>query len=304
LTCTKAHQTLVLILEIFDSKREEMQISQPSKPKSKRVPKLSTELLAHYRAVSSQTLTVVGIETSGLSSERDRMIEISVLVGDLESGVQHQQSHLINPELEISYDTIRFTGITQPNLDYSPTAAQILPDYLPLLKNGVITSHNLAIDYKFLQAEYKRLGIDFARSEHDQLCTVQLSRLLLPDLHSRRLPALVRYFGFATDFGNNFGTKSYHRAAADTHTCWLLAQRLLKEIRQEPDQQLLSRIQRQWLNLNQVAEILDCSEAEAQTELVKAGLRSRPVGRTGELLYQRGGVESVAGCQSSVNRFH
>lgn len=280
-----------------------MQISQPSKPKSKRVPKLSTELLAHYRAASSQTLTVVGIETSGLSSERDRMIEISVLVGDLGSGIQQQQSHLINPELEISYDTIRFTGITQPNLDYAPTAATVLPDYLPLLRNGVITAHNLAIKYKFLQAEYKRLGIDFTRSDSDQLCTVQLSRLLLPDLHSRRLPALVRHFGFVTDFGN-FGVKSYHRAATDTHTCWLLAQRLLKEIQQAPDQQLLSRIQRQWLNLNQVAEILDCSEAEAQTELVKAGLRSRPVGRTGELLYQRGGVESVVGCQLSVNRFH
>jgi len=55
----------------------------------------------------------------------------------------------------------------------------------------------------------------------------------------------------------------------------------------------IARIHKQWLNLSQIAEILDCTEVEAQLELVKAGLRSRPVGRSGELLYQRGGVESI-----------
>jgi len=274
-----------------------MQISQPPQrsPKSKQAPKLAIDLLAHYRSVMMQTLTVVDLETSGFTAERDRIIEISVLVGNLESGILHQKTDLINPECEISYDAIRFTSITQPMLDYAPTAAEVLPDYLSLLGNGILTAHNLSSDYKFLQAESKRLGIDFHRSNHETLCTVQLSRLLLPELRSRRLPALVRHFGFGHDISKNTTSNSTtsHRAAANALTCWQLVQRLLKEIHQESDRNLLVRIHKQWLNLSQIAEILDCTEVEAQLELVKAGLRSRPVGRSGELLYQRGGVESI-----------
>ncbi len=251
----------------------------------RQIPRLSEELLEYYRIVSLQTLTVVDLETTGLNPDSDRVIEVSIVIGDLKSGIQAQHTQLINPEITLPFNTIRFTGITQPMVDYALLAGQIWTEYLPLLNQGILTAHQLSFDYRFLQAEYERLNTKFVRPTNAQLCTVQLSRLLLPDLHSRRLPALVRHFGFKVN--------EFHRAAPDALACWLLAKKLLTEIQDESDEKLLTRMQRQWINLPQVAEILGCSESEAQTELVKAGLRSRPIGRNGDLLYQRGDVESV-----------
>lgn len=262
-----------------------MQVSYPLSHISRQVPRVSTELLDYYRWVSSQPLTVVDLETTGSNASCDRIIEIAVLTGDLTSGIQHQVTDLINPEVVIPYNIIRFTGITQPMVDYSAIESEVLPKYLPMLQSGILTAHNFNFDYRFLQAAYARLGINFVRLGTEQLCTVQLSRLLLPDLPSRRLPALIRHFGF------NVGKS--HRAEADTLACWLLAKELLNVIQNESNEELLTRFARQWVDLQQAAFILNCSELEAQMKLVSAGVRSRPVGRSGDLLYQRGQVEQV-----------
>jgi DNA polymerase-3 subunit epsilon len=59
---------------------------------------------------------------------------------------------------------------------------QILPKYLPMLQSGVLVAHNIGFDYSFLKAEYQRLGTEYIAPK--QLCTVKLSRLLLPNLPS------------------------------------------------------------------------------------------------------------------------
>ncbi|MCY7283856.1 MAG: 3'-5' exonuclease, partial [Cyanobacteria bacterium CAN_BIN43] len=115
------------------------------------------------------------------------------------------------------------------------------------------------------------------------LCTVQLSRLMLPDLSSRSLPNLVRHFGFQVG-------KS-HRAEADTLACWLLAKQLLTEILNEPDEVLLARFAQQWLPLKDAAKLLNCSQPKAKVLL--AVIPSRQSGRSGTLMYRRGDVERV-----------
>lgn len=253
---------------------------------------LSTELLAYYRNLSSALFTVVDVETTGRYAWENRIMELSVLQATLSDGIQQHQTDLINPQTRVPLRIAHFTGIKQPMVDAAPEGKEIFPKYLPLLSQGILTAHNLEFDYPFLQAEYARLGTEFTRPESDQLCTVQLSRLMLPDLPSRSLPNLVRHFEF--EVGRS------HRAEADTLACWLLVQMLFTELLEQPDRTLLERFSRQRIPLKVAAQLLGCSAVEAQAMLETAGVASKFVGRgrTGTWMYRRGEVEQV------VQRLH
>lgn len=248
---------------------------------------LSTELLAYYRRISQQRLTVVDVETTGRYPSSSRVIEVSVLQASLADGIQQQKTNLIHPQTRIPAKIARFTGISQAMVETELPAAAVLPDYLPLLNTGILTAHNLEFDYPFLQAEYRRLGIEFNRPDTAHLCTVQLARLMLPDLPSRSLPDLVRHF--------QFPVSQSHRAEADTLACWFLAERLLTEMLQEEDSDLLARFARQWIPAGYAARILGCSQTEAISRLSAAGAASRfgGRGRSGTIMYRRGEVERM-----------
>jgi DNA polymerase III subunit epsilon len=246
---------------------------------------LSTELLTYYRQLSRQQFTVVDVETTGKNASVNRVMEVSILRATLAKGVQRQETALINPQIPIPERIARFTGISQSLVETAPTAAEVLPDYLPLLSTGVLTAHNIEFDYPFLQAEYSRLGTDFVRPESDRFCTVQLSRLMLPDLPSRSLPDLVAHFQFKVG--------QSHRAEADTQACWLLAERLLTEILNESDQVVLARFAQQWMPLKYAAKLLGCSQREGRSRLSAAGVPSRAKQGSGILMYRRGDVEQV-----------
>lgn len=246
---------------------------------------LSTDLLAYYRQFSQQLFTVVDVETTGRYASSDRVIEVSVLQATLAEGIIQQQTDLINPQTRIPEKIIQFTGITQKMVDYASIGSDVFPTYLPLLSTGILTAHNVEFDYPFLQAEYQRLGIVFKRSEAEQLCTVQFSRLMLPDLPSRRLPYLVKHFQF------NVGKS--HRAEADTLACWLLTKHLMTEILNEPDDALLARFARQWMPLKYAAQLLGCSQKDAQARLAIVPSRFVKRGSTETFMYRRGDVERV-----------
>ena len=247
---------------------------------------LSTELLAYYRRVSQSPLTVVDVETTGALPYRGaRVIEVSILQASLEHGISHQETHLINPGVRIPPMITRVTGITSSMVAQGLFPEDVWPDCLDRLETGVLTAHNLAFDYSFLQAEYRHLEHRFVRPVEQRFCTVLLSRLLLADLPSRSLPNLVEHFGF------NVGPS--HRAGADTRACWLLAEHLLRQIQSESEPGLMERFGRQWISLQEAAAILKCPQKVAQQLLDKSGIESRISKRKNHPLYRRGDVEKT-----------
>ena len=255
---------------------------------------LSTDLLFFYRQVSHQVLTVVDVETTGHQPDSSRVIEISVLQASLESGIHHQQTHLINPQVPVPPSITQFTGISQEMVAQAPLAEDVWQDYLPLLNMGTLTAHNLSFDYGFLQSEFRHLDIGFTRPNSEQLCTVILARLMLPDLPSRSLPNLVQHFGFPVN--------TSHRAEADTLACWLLAKLLLTEIQNEPDDTLLDRFANQWLSLRDAAAILGMSTQQARAALKRSHVKPRLVGQYRTPQYQRGDVEQLFRASQSSNQ--
>lgn len=245
----------------------------------------SKQLLTFYRSLISQTFSVVDVETTGSLAYKERVTEISVLQASLKNGIQHQSTTLVNPEKPIPLKIVEITGITQAMVNTAPLPGEVFPEYLPLLNNGILTGHNLAFDYGFVKAEYRRLEVAFARPAAERLCTVQLARLMLPDLPSRSLPDLVQHFQFPVERS--------HRAEADAIACWLLAKKLLTEIHEAPDEVILERFGREWIPLKLAARLLECTQSKAQKHLKEAGILFRPSARSGTPMYRRGEVEQL-----------
>jgi DNA polymerase-3 subunit epsilon len=255
----------------------------------------SQDLLAYYRQVSQSLLTVVDVETTGsLPARGARVIEVSLLQATLAEGVQHQETYLINPGVRVPKMITQVTGITPAMVAQGTFPEAVWPECLEQLEQGVLTAHNLEFDYSFLQAEYRHLEHRFLKPPEQQFCTVLLSRLLLADLPSRRLPDLVRHFQF--DVGTS------HRAEADTYACWLLAQNLLTHIQNEADDVLLALFARQWVRLQDAAALLQQPQKVVQARLTEAGVESRFSKRKNRPLYRRGDVEQLLLAQDDAEQ--
>jgi DNA polymerase III subunit epsilon len=246
---------------------------------------LSTDLLAFYRRIATQDLTIVDLETTGFGPPVARAIEISIIKANYRDGIQQQVTHLINPGVRVPEMITRLTGISQAMVASADPASEVWPQCLPLLASGTFTAHNAAFDYPFVSAELKLLGHEFHQPSTEHFCTVIFSRVMLPELPSRSLPNLVKHFQF--DVGRS------HRAAADTMACWLLAQRLLTEICETEDEVLIQRFGQMWMPMREVTKIFGTRQSIAQRHLQAAGIEPRLSSRNKTLMYKRSDVERV-----------
>lgn len=246
---------------------------------------LTDQLLAYYRRLPSAVLTVVDVETTGSRPPDARVIEIAVVQGSLEHGVTYEDTFVVNAGVRVPASITRLTGITTAMVQEGAAVEEVWQALRSPLNQGVLTGHNLAFDYGFIQTEYQRLGQSYQRPEVDRFCTVLLSRLLLADLPSRSLPQLVRHFGF--DVGRS------HRAMADTQACWLLANLLLDRLAQTPDAVLKQQFAQQWIPLREAAKVFDCPRQDLQQHLEARGCERRTSRRGNRHLYRRADLEAL-----------
>lgn len=89
-------------------------------------------------------------------------------------------------------------------LKNAPKFYEIAKRIVEITEGSIVVAHNAEFDYRILQTEFRRLGFPFERKT---LCTVELSKKLIPDLPSYSLGKLVRSLGIpVTD---------RHRASGD-----------------------------------------------------------------------------------------
>lgn len=242
-------------------------------------------LIAYYRQLAQATLTVIDVETTGPQPSTSRVIEIAILQGSFTEGVTYEDSFLVNPQVRVPAHITRLTGITTAMVETGVHPHDLWPNLISPLSVGVLTGHNLAFDYGFLQSEYRLMNQGFSRPDAQQFCTVILSRLLLADLPSRSLPNLVQHFGF------NVGQS--HRALADAKACWLLAQHLVTQLQEMSDSQLRRLFERQWIPLSSAAKGFGHSPRDLQQHLEQRGCEYRSSRRSDRYLYRRGDLEAL-----------
>ena len=147
--------------------------------------------------------SILDVETTGGKFNEEGITEIAIYRFDGEKIVDQFVS-LINPEIPIQPFVQQLTGINDKMLINAPKFYQIAKRILEITENSILVAHNSSFDYRMLKIEFERLGYKFYIS---QLCTVKLSKKLIPDLKSYKLGNLVKNLGIPIS--------NRHRASGD-----------------------------------------------------------------------------------------
>jgi DNA polymerase-3 subunit epsilon len=105
----------------------------------------------------------------------------------------------------------------------APKFYEVAKRIVEITEDCIIVAHNSSFDYRILKTEFKRLGFPFKRKT---LCTVELSKELIPDMESYSLGKLSRALGIAVS--------DRHRADGDAKATVKLFKMLLnKDVKKE-----------------------------------------------------------------------
>lgn len=146
---------------------------------------------------------ILDIETTGGKYNEEGITEIAIYKHDGHKIVD-QFISLINPEKPIQPYVVNLTGISNTMLKNAPKFFEIAKRIVEITEDCVLVAHNAKFDYRVLKLEFERLGYKFERKN---LCTVGLSKQLIPDLPSYSLGKLVRSLGIPMN--------DRHRASGD-----------------------------------------------------------------------------------------
>jgi DNA polymerase-3 subunit epsilon len=151
-------------------------------------------------------IVMLDFETTGLSPESgDRITEVAAL--RIAGGeIVDRYVSLVNCGVRIPSFITSLTGITQQMVDTAPPVDEVVPELIAFIGEDTLAAHNASFDEKFLKAEGARLGQDCRHA--GLVCSVKLSRRVLPGMPSYKLGELARSLGIVFR-----GTA--HRAEAD-----------------------------------------------------------------------------------------
>lgn len=157
------------------------------------------------------------IETTGGHYHKDRIIEIAVVVYDGREIIE-EFTTLLNPLRPIGPFIQTLTGISNNMVVDAPTFEEVADTILRLTEGKVFVGHNARFDYGFVKAEFRRLGIQFQRQ---QICTVNLSRSIIPGHNSYSLGNICRDLGISIDYRH----RAFGDAAATARLLGVLLQK-------------------------------------------------------------------------------
>jgi len=166
---------------------------------------------------------MLDFETTGLSPAQGARITEVAALRIVDGKIVERFVSLINCDVEIPAEITALTGISQAMVDTAPPVQQVLPALLAFIGTHALAAHNASFDAKFLAAESQRLDLQSSYSE--LVCSLLLSRRLLPGLTSYRLASVAASQGIR--FSGNA-----HRAEADAEVSAQLLIRIGQRLQQ------------------------------------------------------------------------
>jgi DNA polymerase-3 subunit epsilon len=177
---------------------------------------LARHLEADTRWADSR-IAVIDFETTGLSPETDRIIEIGVAcfaAGEL----THLKHWLVNPGMPIPEQARAVHGIGDADVAEAPTFTQIAVELTQLLQAHLPVAYNASFDRAFFHAELERAGFSTRSDDMPAACSSEVEwldplvwvRELYRDDKSRKLTDIAARLGIALERA--------HRAASDAET--------------------------------------------------------------------------------------
>jgi DNA polymerase III subunit epsilon len=134
---------------------------------------------------------IVDIETTGGYAANHRITELAIYHHDGTQITDHFHT-LLNPGRKIPYFITGLTGITSQMVEEAPSFEELAEEIFNWLKDRVFIAHNAHFDFSFLKKEFETVGIHW---QPKKLCTVRLSRKIIPGLESYSLGRLAESLG-------------------------------------------------------------------------------------------------------------
>ena len=192
-----------------------------------------------------QEFVAFDLETTGLSSRDDRIIEIGAVI--LKDGKEIDRFQtFVDPERQLERKIVELTGITDEMLQGAPKIQEILPKFLEFVGDRVLVAHNSDFDTGFIRAECQRQGLPYRYTAAD---TLILSQNLLQHLSKFKLDIVSNALNLP-DF-------NHHRAGDDAMTCGLIMTKLMEMLEQEQDIHTLQTINPAMVKLRSGGRITD-----------------------------------------------
>lgn len=172
---------------------------------------------------------VVDIETTGGFASGNGITEISILVHNGQEVIETYET-LVNPGQEIPAYIEALTGISNEMVVTAPLFAAVAAEIYAVLHDKIFVAHNVNFDFSFIKHHLGLSGYDLRCKK---LCTVRLSRKLLPGYSSYSLGKLCSAL--------NITIHDRHRAGGDARATAELLTLLLKTDLNDIIVQTLSR---------------------------------------------------------------
>jgi len=182
-------------------------------PQMNRMKLMSNDIRSQFSFV------VFDLETTGLSSYNDEIIEIAAV--RFENGaVTDSFTTLIKPQKEVPPFIYKLTNITQKELDKGTTINKALKEFYNFIKpSDMLLAHNAPFDVAFLNS--KSFAVMKHKLLNDVLDSCDFARIFLPALNNHKLETLVEYYDL-----ENTGA---HRAVNDSEVTGQVFYKMLEE---------------------------------------------------------------------------
>lgn len=173
----------------------------------------------------------IDLETTGLLPKEDRIIEIAAI--RFRDGREDAVFHTyLNPGREIPQRITELTGITPDMVKDAPQFQDVCEEMLNFIGNDVLMAHHISFDFAFLKrAVLNSMSTKWAKEngfEKKGIDTLKIARAFLPEMESRSLGALCKYYQIPIDA---------HRAEEDARATAILYGKLWESFgnEKEPD---------------------------------------------------------------------
>jgi DNA polymerase III epsilon subunit family exonuclease len=172
------------------------------------------------RKLAESEFVVFDLETTGAKTPPCRITEIGAY--RVKNGAITDEFHtLINPETPIPFFITQLTGISDQMVRHEPKFHEVAADFLEFIGDSVLVAHNANFDMRFLNHEIGRIHENY-RVANPSLCTVQLSRKLLPHIENHRLNTVADYYSVSL--------VNHHRASDDARATAHIFINLLEDL--------------------------------------------------------------------------
>jgi DNA polymerase III epsilon subunit family exonuclease len=148
---------------------------------------------------------VLDLETTGLNSERDEIIEFGAIRVTLGADRQPTFQCLVRPARKVPAKITRITGITQTMVESEGLGPEIaLRQFLEFIGDLPLVTFNAEFDMGFLQSAARKQGVTITNS---YACALKRARRAWPGLQSYKLVDLAVL--------GNLSVDDAHRALGD-----------------------------------------------------------------------------------------